>query len=121
MPKGPQDQNRPADAIARAVMVGRIATGEIDEVPIEARGSVGGRARAEALSSAKRSEIARLGAERRWQGKGTRDMTTAVKETVAHGREAVRMYPNNQLGPQVRKLSDAFSGFEMLRQELKKA
>ncbi len=48
-------------------------------------------------------------------------MQTPTKETVAHGREAVRMYPNNNLGPQVRELTEAFSGFEMLRQELKKA
>ena len=31
MPKGPQGQKRPADAIARAVMVAQIATGEIEE------------------------------------------------------------------------------------------
>ena len=31
MPKGPQGQRRPADAIGCAVMVGRIATGEIGE------------------------------------------------------------------------------------------
>jgi hypothetical protein len=29
MPKGPQGQKRPADAIARAVMVAKIATGEM--------------------------------------------------------------------------------------------
>jgi len=32
MPKGPQGQKRPADAIGLAVMVGKIATGEIDEI-----------------------------------------------------------------------------------------
>jgi hypothetical protein len=31
MPKGPQGQKRPADAIGLAVMVGRIATGEIED------------------------------------------------------------------------------------------
>ena len=31
MPVGPQGQKRPADAIGLAVMVGRIATGEIGE------------------------------------------------------------------------------------------
>jgi hypothetical protein len=31
MPKGPNGQKRPADAIGLAVMVGKIATGEIEE------------------------------------------------------------------------------------------
>lgn len=31
MPKGPQGQKRPADAIGLAVLVGKIATGEIKE------------------------------------------------------------------------------------------
>jgi hypothetical protein len=31
MPRGPKGENRPADVIGAAVMVGRIATGEIDE------------------------------------------------------------------------------------------
>jgi len=33
MPKGPQGQKRPADAIGLAVMVGKIATGEIEDTP----------------------------------------------------------------------------------------
>jgi hypothetical protein len=31
MPKGPQGQKRPADAIGLAVMTGKIATGEIED------------------------------------------------------------------------------------------
>jgi hypothetical protein len=31
MPKGPQGQKRPANAIGLAVMVGKIATGEIED------------------------------------------------------------------------------------------
>jgi hypothetical protein len=31
MPKGPTGQKRPADAIGLAVMIGKIATGEIEE------------------------------------------------------------------------------------------
>lgn len=31
MPKGPQGQKRPAGAVARAVMVAQIATGEIED------------------------------------------------------------------------------------------
>ena len=38
MPRGPQGQKRPADAIGCAVMVGRIATGEITEVLKEPSG-----------------------------------------------------------------------------------
>jgi hypothetical protein len=33
MPKGPRGEKRPADVIGAAVMVGRIATGEIEEAP----------------------------------------------------------------------------------------
>ena len=45
MPKGPRGEKRPADAIARAVKVGRIATGEIeDDFPTpEAEGKERGR------------------------------------------------------------------------------
>lgn len=66
MPKGPQGQKRPADAIARAVMVGRIATGELEEAPDGPKGSAGGRARAATLSPDHRSKIAKAGAEARW-------------------------------------------------------
>jgi hypothetical protein len=31
MPRGPKGEKRPADAIGNAIMVGRIATGEIDQ------------------------------------------------------------------------------------------
>ena len=31
MPRGPKGEKRPADAIGNAVMIGRIATGEIEE------------------------------------------------------------------------------------------
>jgi hypothetical protein len=33
MPRGPKGEKRPADVIGAAVMVGRIATGEIEERP----------------------------------------------------------------------------------------
>ena len=32
MPKGPKGEKRPADVIGAAVMVGKIATGEIDDL-----------------------------------------------------------------------------------------
>jgi hypothetical protein len=75
MPKGPNGEKRPADAIARAVMVARIATGEIEEETADPsteanrRGGLkGGRARAEALSPERRSEIAKKAAAKRWTG-----------------------------------------------------
>jgi hypothetical protein len=56
MPKGPRGEKRPADAIGRAVMVGKIATGEIEDERDEVRsaaavlGSKGGKARAAKMS-----------------------------------------------------------------------
>jgi hypothetical protein len=102
MPKGPNGQKRPADAIGCAVMVGKIATGEIEELPDGPKGAPGGKARAETLSPSRRSEIASIAATRRWQGKGRQDMQPAKNETVARGREAACMYPNNSLREPVR-------------------
>lgn len=65
MPKGPQGQKRPADAIGLAVMVGKIATGEIEDTldaPKATRSQIaskGGQARAVVVPARKRSEIAR--------------------------------------------------------------
>jgi len=59
MPKGPKGQKRPADVIANAVHVMRIATGEAEDVmPSKRRkgGLTGGKARAQALTSTRRSE-----------------------------------------------------------------
>ena len=72
MPKGPQGQKRPADMIARAVMVARIATGEQEEVlsPMSGRvrsGKAGAKARSEKLTQIERSEIAKKGAAARWK------------------------------------------------------
>ena len=72
MPKGPQGQKRPADVIGAAVMVAKIATGEVEETRTLPRsaaaelGSKGGKARAAALSKKKRSEIAHKAAKKRW-------------------------------------------------------
>lgn len=77
MPKGPRGEKRPADAIARAVQIGKIATGEIEDVAqadgkdpaAKALGAKGGAARAAKLSPKKRSEIAKKAAEQRWAAK----------------------------------------------------
>lgn len=70
MPRGPQGQKRPADAIARAVVVAQIATGEIEDDGYEcyrSRGSAGGVARATSLSPIDRKSIAKAAAEARWK------------------------------------------------------
>ena len=75
MPRGPKGEKRPADANQRAVMVARIATGEIVDVTTDdgknaaavALGRMGGKARAAKMTKKKRSEIAKLGAARRWE------------------------------------------------------
>ena len=74
MPKGPKGEKRPADAVGAAVMVAKIATGEIeDEVTddgknkaAQALGRLGGKARAKKLSKKRRAEIAKAAAAKRW-------------------------------------------------------
>lgn len=74
MPRGPKGQKRPADVIGAAVMVGKIATGEIEEgieddgkdKAAQALGRKGGRARAGKLSPLRRRDIAKQAAKARW-------------------------------------------------------
>jgi len=72
MPKGPRGEKRPADAVSRAIMVAKIATGEVDDERDELSsaaaqlGSKGGKARAEKMSPERRAEIARTAAAKRW-------------------------------------------------------
>jgi hypothetical protein len=69
VPRGPRGEKRPADVIGAAVMVGRIATGEVEDTKGKAPNRAkGGKARAKALSSERRSEIARKAARERWKG-----------------------------------------------------
>ncbi len=76
MPKGPQGQKRPADAVGLAVLIGRIATGEAEDERDDVKsaaaqlGSLGGKKRAETMTSERRAEIARKAAAKRWE-KGT--------------------------------------------------
>lgn len=78
MPRGPKGEKRPADAIGAAVMIGRIATGEIAEeaAPDDGKnpaavalGRMGGKARAAGMSARKRKEIAKKAAASRWSKK----------------------------------------------------
>lgn len=74
MAKGPKGEKRPADANQRAVMVARIATGEIEDNVTDdgknaaavALGRMGGKARAAGMSKKKRAEIAKKAAKARW-------------------------------------------------------
>lgn len=73
MPKGPQGQKRPADAIGRAVQIAKIATGETEDEREELSsaaaqlGSLGGKRRAENMTPERRAEIARTAAAKRWK------------------------------------------------------
>lgn len=72
MPKGPRGERRPADAIGRAVMIAKIATGEIEdgrELSSAAAelGRKGGKARAAKLTAEQRAEIAKKAAAKRWK------------------------------------------------------
>ena len=74
MPKGPNGEKRPADAIGLAVLIGRIATGDVDDVApddgkdpaAKALGAKGGKARASAMTQDQRSIIAKNAAKARW-------------------------------------------------------
>lgn len=76
MPTGPKGERRPADAIARAVKVMRILTGEEPEdygnAPAKNQaaaelGRAGGKKRAETMTAERRAEIAKKAAEGRWK------------------------------------------------------
>jgi len=72
MPKGPRGEKRPADAIGLAVMIGKIATGEIEDDRSDVKsaaaqlGSLGGKKRAANMTPERRKEIAQKAAAKRW-------------------------------------------------------
>lgn len=76
MPKGPQGQKRPGDAIGAAVKSMRILTGEEAETTAPDRaaseigrkgGKKGGKARAAKLTPKQRTAAAKKAARARWQ------------------------------------------------------
>lgn len=75
MPKGPKGEKRPADVIGNAVLIGRIATGEVKDTPeddgkdkaAQELGRKGGKARAEGMTPERRAEIAMRAARARWR------------------------------------------------------
>jgi hypothetical protein len=71
MPKGPRGEKRPGDVLGAAIMVAKIATGEIEEdvkqPSVAAQlGRKGGKARAESMTPERRAEIARNAAKARY-------------------------------------------------------
>lgn len=75
MPKGPKGEKRPGDVVGAAVMVAKIATGQIEDkakddgknqAAVEL-GRKGGAARAKKLTPEQRSEIAKKAAAKRWE------------------------------------------------------
>jgi hypothetical protein len=75
MPRGPKGEKRPADAVDNAIMIAKIATGEIEDITTAdgknaaavALGRMGGKARAAGMTAKKRSEIAKKAALKRWR------------------------------------------------------
>ena len=70
MPTGPNGEKRPADTLANALHVARLATREAEETYVNTGkregGRKGGKARADSLSAERRSQIAKDGAAARW-------------------------------------------------------
>lgn len=72
MPKGPQGQKRPADAIGCAITVAKLATGEIAEELKEPSGKTrsgkaGAKARVEKTTRETRMAIAKKATATRWR------------------------------------------------------
>jgi len=75
MPKGPKGEKRPADVVANAVKVMKIATGEEEDEKTDdgkdkaavSLGRRGGQARAEKMSPERRAQIAKNAAAKRWK------------------------------------------------------
>jgi hypothetical protein len=77
MARGPKGGRRPADVNAGAIMIAKIATGEVEDVTTDdgknaaavALGRMGGKARAAGMSAKKRREIAKKAAQSRWRSR----------------------------------------------------
>ena len=75
MLRGPKGEKRPADMIGAAIMIAKIATGEIEDITTDdgrnaaavALGRMGGKARAEGMTAKRRKEIAKKAAASRWK------------------------------------------------------
>jgi hypothetical protein len=74
MPTGPKAEKRHADVNRNAVLIAKIATGEVENITTDdgrnaaavALGRIGGKARAAGMPAKQRQEIAKLAAQKRW-------------------------------------------------------
>lgn len=102
MSEGPRREKRPADTNACAVMVGKIATGEVEDEMSSNRGSEGGVARAKQLSAARRTEIAKRAAGVRWSRSGSMSERSQSLHSFLfeEGRELVniKFFPGSDRG-----------------------
>lgn len=82
MPRGPRGEKRLADTVANAVLVAKIATGEVEDTRSGSKdpaavalgrkgGQKGGKARAASLSASERKELAKKAARARWRKSAT--------------------------------------------------
>lgn len=77
MPKGPRGERRPADVVGNAVLIARIATGEVADTSeddgkdkaAQAMGRKGGKARAASMTPERRTEIAKTAVAKRWESR----------------------------------------------------
>jgi hypothetical protein len=72
MPTGPRGEKRPADVIGCAILVAKIATGEVEDVPMRSpgrmrSGKAGANKRMHNTTAAQRVEIAKKAAAVRWK------------------------------------------------------
>jgi hypothetical protein len=74
VPRGPKGERRPADTNANAVLIGKIATGEVEDSgrdpakELHRKGGLkGGKARAALLSPEERKRVAQKAAQERWK------------------------------------------------------
>lgn len=72
MPTGPRGEKRPANAVGLAVLVGKTATGEVEDSidkvkTTTGKGRPGGTAKATKLTVDERSAIAKKAAQARWR------------------------------------------------------
>lgn len=86
MPKGPNGQKRKADVIGNAVLVMKIATGEVEETPAYARskagalgGKIGGKSRANKMAPEERSASTK-------RARDTGDIVKLIEEWEATAR-----------------------------------
>ncbi|MDR3486533.1 MAG: RNA-binding protein [Bradyrhizobium sp.] len=72
MVKGPRGEKRHADTVQNAMLIGRIATGDVEDTPSKTPnrakgGRIGGAKRAQSTTPSERSRIAKKAASARWK------------------------------------------------------